>query len=112
MSKSQLTEVTNDLFDISSRLKSINPNYKIYHNAQTDKFEVHDVSRPRGATLAFTVPYRELDSRTLDYARFTRVQNAERLLAEVEEHNRKLEREEVYCAQQRLISAAQEVARC
>lgn len=103
MSTTQLREVTNDLFDISSRIKSINPAYKVYYNGQTDKFEVHDTSKPQGKTLAFVVPYKELDARTLDFAQFTRVQNAEKIFAEVEEHNRKLQRDSAYAATQNLL---------
>lgn len=109
MISAQLTEITSDLFDISSRLKSINPNYKIYYNSQTDKFEVHDASRPHGSTLAFVVPYSELDARTVDFALFTRVQNAEKIFREVEDHNRKLQQEQAYAATQNLLGKIEEV---
>ncbi len=91
------------MFDVASRLKSINPNYKVYHNAQTDKFEVHDVSKPYGNTLAFVVPYEELDARTVDFALFTRVENAEKLFRDVEEHNSRIQRNAVYNATQNLL---------
>jgi len=108
MSTNNLTEVTDDLFDVAARLKSIDPNYKVYHNAQTDKFEVHDASKPHGSTLAFVVPYEELDSRTVDFALFTRVQNAEKLFRDVEEHNRKLQRNALYNATQSLLQQIEE----
>lgn len=108
MSTNNLTEVTNDLFDVSSRLKSVNPNYRVYHNPQTDKFEVHDVSKPLDSTLAFVVPYNELDARTIDFALFTRVENAQKVFREVDDHNRKLQREQAYAATQNLLTKIEE----
>ena len=104
MSPTQLIAITNDLFDISSRLKSINPSYSVYYNTQTDRFEVHDTSKTQGNTLAFIVPYTELDARTLDFARYTRVENARKIFDEVEDHNRRLAKEQAQCAQQKLLS--------
>ncbi|MCM1290290.1 MAG: hypothetical protein NC132_04575 [Corallococcus sp.] len=111
MSTTKLTEITDDLFGIASRLKGVNPCYKIFHNPQTDKFEVHDVSRGAGNTLAFVVPYNELDARTVDFAMFTRVENARKVFREVEDHNCKLQREQAYVARQNLLSKAEEVRR-
>lgn len=108
MSTSKLVEVTDDLFDVASRLKSVNPNYKVYLNMQTDKYEVHDASKPHGSTFAFVVPYEELDSRTVDFAKFTRVQNAEKLFRDVEEHNDKIQRNAVYNATQNLLEQIEE----
>ena len=108
MSTQCLTEITNDLFDVSSRLKSINPNYKVYYNPQTDKFEVHDTSKPHGSTLAFVSPYHELDARTLTFAMFTRVENAKQVFRQVEEHNSKLQRDQAYNATQNLLNEIQE----
>lgn len=107
-STTELTEVTNDLFDVAQRLKSVNPNYKVYYNPQTDKFEVHDVSKPCGNTLTFIVPYNELDARTIDFALFTRVENAEKLFRDVEEHNNKMQRNAVYNATQNLLAQIEE----
>ena len=109
MSTEHLTEVTNDLFDIAFRLKSINPNYKVYYNRETDKFEVHDTSKPQGNTLAFVVPYSELDARTITFALYTRTENAERIFREVDDHNRKLDRDRAYAATQNLLQRIEEV---
>lgn len=84
---SELIEIRNDLFDIADRLKSINSGYKVFYNKEKDRFEVHNTNC-HPVSLAFVVPYDELDSRTVDYALFTRVQNADALFKEVEENNR------------------------
>lgn len=90
----QLILITNDLFDISARLKSINPNYVLYYNPFNTRYEVHNVCQ-RGNTLAFIVPYDELDARTLDYACKTHVSNVDEIVKEVEQNNKKLDKQRI-----------------
>lgn len=78
----QLIKITNDLFDVAARLKSVNENYIVYYNAAKRRYEVYD-----GDNFAFVVPYSELDSRTVDYARKTSRQNADKLFEEIERNN-------------------------
>lgn len=77
-----LIPITNDLFDIAARLKSVNADYVLYYNAVGLRYEVHDRSG-----LAFAVPYDELDARTVEYAYETSVQNADEIFAEIERSN-------------------------
>lgn len=79
--------ITNDLYDISSRLRTINDDYRLYYNVAKGRYEVH--SAARGA-LQFVVPYDELDARTVQYARYSRVENAERIFEDIERNNRRL----------------------
>lgn len=79
---SHLIKITDDLFDIAARLTSVKPSYVVYYNKQLRRYEVYD-----GDKFAFAVPYSELDSRTIDYARLTSVQNADKIFAEVERNN-------------------------
>lgn len=80
--------ITNDLFDIAWRLRAVNDDYRVYYNTEKNRYEVHDFKKN---TLQFVVPYDELDARTVEYARYSRVENAERIFAEIERHNAKLE---------------------
>ena len=77
-----LIKINDDLFDIAARLKSVKSSYVVYYNTQLRRYEVYDDDK-----FAFIVPYDELDSRTIDYALKTSVQNADKLFAEVERHN-------------------------
>ena len=81
-----LIEITNDLFDVAQRLKSVNENYVLYFNVQKQRYEVYENSH--GFNLAFVVPYDELDARTVEYAKFTRVQNCQAVFDEIEKANR------------------------
>lgn len=83
-----LTEITNDLYDVAQRLRSVNENYRVYYNRQLNRYEVRN-GRMRGE-LDFIVPYGELDARTVDYALYSRVENAENIFAEAERNNESL----------------------
>ena len=79
--------ITNDLFDIAWRLRAVNDNYRVYYNVEKSRYEVRN---SKTNALEFVVPYDELDSRTVEYARYSRVENAERIFAEIERHNARL----------------------
>ena len=78
-----MIKVTNDLFDIANRIKKINPAYRVFYNNKEKRFEVHTTA------LEFIVPFESLDSRTLEHARKTLVQNADVFWQEMEERNNK-----------------------
>ena len=80
--------ITNDLFDIAWRLRSVNDDYRVYFNTAKNRYEVHSAKEK---TLEFVVPYDQLDARTLEYARYSRVENAELIFGEIERHNAKLQ---------------------
>ena len=80
--------VTNDLYDIAWRLRAISDDYRVYYNTVKNRYEVHSFRKKK---LEFIIPYDELDARAVEYAQYTRVENAERIFAEIEKHNAKLE---------------------
>ncbi|MCH5151346.1 MAG: hypothetical protein J1F65_01655 [Clostridiales bacterium] len=80
--------ITNDLFDIAWRLRQVCDDYRVYYNVEKNRYEVHNSKKN---TLEFVVPYGELDARTVEYARYSRVENADRIFAEIERHNAKLQ---------------------
>lgn len=81
-----LIPITNDLFDIAARLRSIDENFRVYFDKVSGKYQVHNVAQ-KGNTLAFIVPFNGLDARTVNYARYTSVSNAKALLAKIEKDN-------------------------
>ena len=97
--------IENDLFDIASRLRSVNDSYILYYNTEKERYEVHDRVRH---CLQFVVPFDELDARTVEYARYSRVENAHKIFAEVEYHNKKLEKEQVSTAIERAAVAIED----
>lgn len=87
-----LIKITNDLFDVAARLRTVNDGYRVYYNTEKARYEVRDEAR-RPNTLAFIVPYDELDCRTVEYAQYSQVANADRIFADVERSNAEVERQ-------------------
>ena len=87
----KLIEIKDDLFDISARIKSIDENYKIYFNRGTCRYELHDSSKTPSFQAVF--PHTYLDKRALDFAVHSSIKNKELILAEIDAHNARLEKE-------------------
>ncbi len=99
-----LIEITDDLFDISRRLKSVDEDYRLCYNGAKRRYEVHN-RKQCGSTLAFVVLFEELDARTVEYARKTRAENIELLLAEMDKHNAEQEKQNTARAVEAAMSA-------
>lgn len=97
--------ITNDLFDIADRLKSVKNSYDLYYNEEKERFEVHDSDK---RSLAFVVPYDELDARTVEYALYSRVENAKQIFEQIQAHNNRIEKEQKHDAIERAAVAIQE----
>ena len=84
-----LYQIRNDLFDISNRIKQIDNNYYIVFNTTRKKFEVH--YKRNKNTYELTIPFDELDARTVEFVRKTRMQNKQKILEEIKKSNALLE---------------------
>jgi len=82
-----LIELTHDVYEISKRIKKIDKDYYVVYNTSTRKFEVHNSSQI-GTTYCLTLPYSNLDERTLNYVAKTRSVNIEKILEEIETENK------------------------
>jgi len=91
--KPWLIHIKNDLYGIAERIRHIDSGYFIVWNVVRKKYEVHNVDTLCPSTYEFTVPYNELDSRTLEYCKETRRENTEKLIAEIEKNNEKIDTE-------------------
>lgn len=85
-----LIPIENDLFDISSRLREIDGDYFIVYNTRRGCYEVHHKGQREG-TFCLTVPYGELDSRTVELVKSTRREYMDNVIREIERNNAKLE---------------------
>ena len=83
-------EIKNDLFDIANRLKEIDPRYEVFFDTEKQKFVIYANGVPQ-----LTIPYDNLDTRTLSYVRYTRVENAETVLKDVDGYNARKDRESI-----------------
>ena len=85
-----LIDIENDVFDITRRLKEIDASYFVKYNLTANRFEVHSSEQAKGS-YCFSVPYGQLDERTLDYAQKTRFENFDKIINEIEKDNLLLE---------------------
>lgn len=80
-------KIFNDLYDIAAGIKDIDPRYDTVFNTENQKFEVE----AEGKTV-LVLPYENLDQRALERVRYTRIENMERVLEDIEKSNEELER--------------------
>lgn len=87
-------EIKNDIFDICRRLKNIDSSYFILYDKIRGKYELHSTEQYHNSYV-LTIPYDRLDCRTIDFVYMTRRENSKRLIFEMEENNKKLEKREM-----------------
>ena len=83
-------EILNDVLFICQRLKEIDEDYRDFFNCKTQKFEVHNIGQI-GDSYCLTVPFQYLDARTIELVNKTKIENREKLIAEIDRENEKLE---------------------
>lgn len=94
MKGAHLIPIVNDVFDVASRLCEIDAGYVVYYNKLQGRYEVHN-NRQKGDSLALVLPFDCLDARTIELVYKTRVENAQRLFAEMERDNQLAEKNAV-----------------
>lgn len=81
-------KIKNDLYDIASRLKEIDERYGIVFDTDTQSFEVTADEKN-----VLKLPFNNLDERTVRHVYYTRFDNAENVLADIERDNENLKKE-------------------
>ncbi len=99
-----LVKIANDVLDIASRLKEIDPRYEVYRNLNKHRFEIH----AEGA-LQIAVPFNRLDERTLSLVRETRLENADALFKRLDKQNAEAERALLDTVRDRVMTKVEEV---
>lgn len=87
-------EISNDLFDITARLREINPNYGVVFDTESQGFEVTLNGKP-----TLRLPFENLDERTLAHVYYTRSENVFKVAMDLDKSNEELERLRVKKAQ-------------
>ena len=85
-----LIRIQNDVYEIAKRIKDIEESYYIVYNTSKNKFEVHN-SAQLGSSYCLTLPFDQLDERTLSYVCESMSKNIETILENIENDNRKNE---------------------
>ena len=98
-------EVRGDLFGIAERIREIDDGYFILRRG--GRYEVHN--RKDRDSYCLTLPFEELDARTVDYVRKTRAERAQALFDEMERENEALRRAEIRAQAERATVCAEEL---
>ena len=80
-------EIKNDLFDIASRLKEIDPEYSVYFETDLQKFTLWGKGKRQ-----VIFPYDTLDQRALSHAIETRVENVDELIKKIDLGNERYQK--------------------
>ena len=83
-------KILHDVYNISKRVKEIDRYYYMVYDTSKQKFEVHN-SKQVGSSYCLTLPYDELDERSLKYVRKTQSANIDEILEQIENDNKLLE---------------------
>lgn len=85
----ELRLISSNCFDIPNRVRELDEDYRLYYNAKKNLIELHNIRfKP---SFQLVLPYSQLDSRTIDYIRQTRVENILSEIEGIEEYNCNLE---------------------
>jgi len=86
-------KIESDVLDIIKRIKEIDDGYYIMYNQNNKKFEVHNSHQKRSYCL--TIPYSQLDERTIKMIYETSIKNYDKITRELEEGNKKYQEKEI-----------------
>ena len=87
-------EIESDCLGIVERMKSIDKDYFVLFDLDKQKFELDNHAQGK-FTYCLTFPYEQLDERAYLLTLKTRVQNSDKLYKEMEEENRRLEKQKI-----------------
>ncbi len=96
----ELQKIERDLFGIAKRLKSIDRRYELFFNRKKNRYEIY-----ANGAMQMALPFERLDARALTYARKTRLENLEKIIAEIEEENARLEIQKTIEARDKILAA-------
>ncbi len=96
----ELQKIERDLFGIAKRLKSIDRRYELFFNRKKNRYEIY-----ANGAMQMALPFERLDARTLTYARKTRLENLEKIIAEIEEENARLEIQKTIEVRDKILAA-------
>ena len=80
-------KIFNDVYEISKRISYIDKDYYVVYDTSKQKFEIHN-SNQIGGSYCLTLPYNELDERTLKYVCLTQTANIEEILKNLQNDNK------------------------
>lgn len=85
-------EIKSDLYGIVKQVKQLDLNYFFLRRRRDGKIELHHRGQP-DFTFCLMIPFNELDDRTLLHIWETRAEKTKEIMAAIEAHNEKIDRD-------------------
>ncbi|MBQ7884856.1 MAG: hypothetical protein IJ318_02020 [Clostridia bacterium] len=99
--------VKSDALGVIDRIKAWNKKYEVYFNFINKKFMLYLFENElKPCTYCLTFPYDQIDERMIEYVQKSEIQNRKALLAEIEESNALLLKQE----QKKLINQMENIS--
>lgn len=110
-----MKKLIKDIYNICNRIKKIDKSYMLAYDFDSKKYMVYstninfsfEVIDSLKLSYVCTLPYNELDARSINYLYQTKSQNLETLIKQIDEHNNKVEKENRLKAQAQSIEVAE-----
>lgn len=83
-------KINSDVFDIVKRIKEVDDGYYIVFDTTKNKYELHN--RKQQSTYCLTCPFENLDKRLLDFIHKTNSRHIDKIVEEIDNNNKKVER--------------------
>lgn len=84
--------IKNDVLSVAKQIKQIDSNYILVFNNKNLRFEVYYKNL---SNLQVVLPFNALDGRSVRFVAQTKVENSKKLIQEIEEYNKKLEKDKI-----------------
>lgn len=78
-------EINNDVYDVVKRIKEIDEDYFVLYNINKGVYELNHKNQEN--TYCLTIPYDELDSRTIEIVLWSQVSNIDNIMDEIDKYN-------------------------
>lgn len=93
--------IKSDIYNICNRIKVFDKTYRLVYNCDINKYQIYSTNLGRVVekvgsicmSYVSTLPYEELDERSIRYLRNTMIDNINEYINEIDRHNQKLEYE-------------------
>lgn len=82
-------KIENDVFEITQRIKKIDEGYFIVFDTLKQRFELHNSEQVN--TYCLTVPYDNLDDRLIDLVMYSKIDNIDNIINEIDINNKVIE---------------------
>ena len=79
-------KIQSDVYFICQRLREIDDSYFVMYNLDRQAYEVHSNAQGRDS-FCFTVPFEQLDGRTIEFALKTSAHRRDEIINEIEKNN-------------------------